>query len=47
MPTVSHDGLGFSSLAWTFKLLQSNYIETSLRHTRPLSVHFIDQHMVL
>jgi len=35
MPVVSHDGLGFSSLAWTFKLLPSNYTETSIWHARP------------
>jgi len=47
MPVVSHDGLGFSSLAWTFKLLPITTKRPAYGMLGHLSVHFIDQHMVL
>jgi len=34
LPTVSHNVLHFSGLAWAFKLLLCKYMETSNNHVR-------------
>jgi len=34
MPVVSLDGLSFSGLAWTFKLLPSKHTETNMWSVR-------------
>jgi hypothetical protein len=46
MSVVSLDGLGYSGLAWTLKLLPSNHTETSVCLARPSTVHFRDMHVV-
>jgi len=38
---VSLDGLGFSGLAWTFKLLPSKRIESSIWLARPFASTFL------
>jgi len=40
MSVVYVDGLSFSGLMWTFKLLPSKHTETSIWHARPFSSTF-------
>ena len=35
MAPVSHDGLNFPGLAWTFKLLPNKCTQASILHPRP------------
>jgi len=42
MAVVSLDGLSFSALVWTFKLLPSKHTETSICHLRPFAGTFLE-----
>jgi hypothetical protein len=42
MPVVSRDALGFYSVAWPLKLLQSKDSETSIWHARPFASIFLE-----
>jgi len=46
MPFASLNGLNFSGLVWTFKLLPSKHTETRTCMLGHSPVHFRDQHGV-